>query len=85
MLFAVCGEDRVIQQIEPAQRDLRSPFPEGTKHFYVRSTSSTCECESPCLWVDHVYWCADRSVVVQFSQLQTTLLGNVIRQLKGDS
>jgi hypothetical protein len=30
-----------------------------------------------------VYWCADRAVVIQMSQLSTTRLANVIRQLRG--
>ena len=80
----VCGEDRVILEVEPALFTPVSRLPEGAKLFYVTSRSSTCECASPCEWVDKVYWYRDRSVVVQFSQLNTTLLSNVIRQLRGE-
>jgi hypothetical protein len=56
-----------------------SRLPEGAKLFYV---TSICGHESRCEHVDKVYWYRDRSVVVKFSQLSTTLLGNVIRQLR---
>jgi hypothetical protein len=79
----VCGEDRVILSAR-STGVIPHDCPMGTKHFLVTSRSSTCECPSPCEWTDHVYWCRNRSVVVQFSQLHTTLLGNVIRQLRGE-
>jgi len=34
--------------------------------------------------MDRVFWYHDRSVVIKMSQLHTTLLGNVIRQLNGE-
>jgi hypothetical protein len=80
----VCGEDRVILKVERHEYPLRSEFPEGTKHFVVTSESSTCECESPCQWMDRVFWYRDRSVVIKQSEMHTTLLGNVIQQLRGE-
>jgi len=78
----VCGEDRVVLSVQLVSKHLREPFPTGAKEFAVLSESSECVCESPCQWLDNVYWYADRSVVIRQSQLQTTLLGNVIRQLR---
>ena len=79
----VCGEDRVIIDVEQHEPLSSDCFPESTKHFIVTSQSSTCQCSSKCQWMDRVVWYSDRSVVVQQSQLHTTPLGNVIRQLRG--
>jgi len=84
MQFAVCGDDRVVLDVTLISQHLRHPFPEVAKEFMVLSESSECVCDPRCQWLDTVYWCADRSVVLQQSQLQTTLLGNVIRQLRGE-
>jgi hypothetical protein len=79
----VCGEDRVILDVQPHDQDYgRGVFPDGTKHFIVTSESSECECSSKCQWMDQVCWYKDLSVVIQMSRLQTTSLGNVIRQLR---
>jgi hypothetical protein len=74
----VCGEDRNIIDVELAHITPHQ-LPEGTKLFYV---TSICGHPSRCEHVDKVYWYLDRSVVVKFSQFSTTLLGNVIQQLK---
>jgi len=78
----VCGEDRVILDVQLISQHLNSAFPGGTKEFAVLSESFECEHDPRCQWLDNVYWYRDRSVVVQFSQISTTLLENVIRQLK---
>jgi len=77
--------DWVILDVQPLGYDPNSgAFLDGTKHFVVTSQSSTCECSSKCQWMDRVVWYRDRSVVITMSQMPTTLLGNVIRQLRGE-
>src|SRR5712692_621784 len=74
----VCGEDRMILDVQPHDQDYgRGVFPEGTKHFIVISESSECEHSVKCQWMDQVCWYRDRAVVIQMSEMQTTLLSNV--------
>ena len=80
----VCGEDRVILNVELRNDCLSRVFPANTRLF-VAISQSTCEHDPRCLWYDHVYWNERRSVVVQMNDMHTTLLSNVIRQLRGDS
>ena len=80
----VCGEDRVIIDVEPREPISSDAFPEGTKHFIVTSQSSTCQCGSKCQWMDRVFWYRERAVVIKMSQMHTMLRSNVIRQLKGE-
>jgi len=80
----VCGEDRVILDVELCAQFKLDPHSKCAKQYFVFSESSTCEHNPRCQWCDHVYWYKDRAVVVQFSQIATTLLENVIRQLRGE-
>src|SRR5690242_15575422 len=80
----VCGEDRVILAVEQHEPLSSDAFPAGTRHFVVTSQSSTCQCNSKCQWMDRVIWSADRSVVIKMSEMHTMLLGNVLRQLRGE-
>jgi len=80
----VCGEDRVIQDVQLCAQFKLDPLAKCAKQYVMTSQSSTCGCESPCEWKDHVYWYRDRAVVIRMSQLSTTLFENVIRQLKGE-
>jgi len=81
----VCGEDRVILDVQEHEPSFdHDALPVGTKHFIGTSESSVCDCSSKCQWMDRVVWYANRSVVIKMSQLSTTLLGNVIRQLRGE-
>src|SRR5260370_33773050 len=77
----VCGEDRVIEEVELARASVPAKVLDGAKLFYATSQNSTCEHNPPCEWVDKVYWCTDRSVVVRMSQLYTTTLADALRQL----
>jgi len=80
----VCGEDRVIQEIQLCAQFRLDPNYKCAKQYVVTSRSKTCECESPCEWMDHVYWWRDRAVVIKQSDMHATLIGNVIRQLRGE-
>ena len=55
----VCGDDRVIEEVEPALLPPVSRLPDGAKLFYV---TSICGHESRCEHIDKVYWYKDRSV-----------------------
>jgi hypothetical protein len=80
----VCGEDRVILSVQHCPQDLPLPWPADTQQYVVISESSECDHDPRCQWLDQVYWYRDRSVVVKMNEMHTTLLGNVIRQLKGE-
>ena len=81
----VCGDDRVILKVEQSSR-VRMPksLPDGAKHFVVTSKSATCDHDPQCKWIDEVFWYQDRAVVIKMSQISTTSLGNVLRQLRGE-
>ncbi len=75
----------MILNVQPLGYDPNpGAFLDGTKHFVVTSESSTCQCSSKCQWMDRVVWYRDRSVVIKMSETNTTLLENIVRQLRGE-
>src|SRR5438270_12447180 len=52
----VCGEDRVILDVQHCHQDLPLPWPADTQQFVVISESSECEHDPRCQWVDQEYW-----------------------------
>ncbi len=75
----------MILDVQPLGYDPNpGAFLDGTKHFVVTWERSTCQCSSKCQWMDRVVWYRDRSVVIKMSETNTTLLENIVRQLRGE-
>lgn len=79
-ILATQGQDRVIIGISE-EGSLGKLLPARSWSFRVTSESSECNHDPRCQWVDIVYHCQDRSVVVAYNNLSSISVGAVIRGL----